>query len=81
MNLPVSGHQLALGTPYSGRVVKAAIRNLRNGSTNEVNLADENMNKLKLNKADKHTLFLIAAFFRASQLAPSGTLSAYSLKY
>ena len=44
MNLPVSGHKLALGTPYSGRVVKAAIRNLRNGSTDEINLADENMN-------------------------------------
>ena len=45
MDLPVSGQQLTLGTPHSAGVVKAAVTNLRNGSTNEVNLQDENMNK------------------------------------
>ena len=45
MNLPMSGQQLPLGTPHSAGVVKAAVTNLRNGSTNEVNLQDENMNK------------------------------------
>ena len=45
MDLPMSGQQLTLGTPHSASVVKAAVTNLRNGSTNEVNLQDENMNK------------------------------------
>ena len=44
MNLPVSCQQLTLRTPHGGRVVKAAVRYFRNGSTNEVNLGDDNMN-------------------------------------
>ena len=44
MNLSVSCQQVALGTPNGRCVVKASTRDLRNGSTNKVNLEDENMN-------------------------------------
>ena len=57
MNLSVSCQQVALGTPNGRCVVKASTRDLRNGSTNEVNLEDENMNNCEVEQS-RQTYFV-----------------------